>query len=181
MTDILLAPETKLSLQKNSALQLLTLSVTPFYAREKGFSFWLRMIKSVIKQRDVIAAVAYLTVGMHLLFPDDLLVCLFTLPRVKSFFLEEPYYYYHYYCYSFSSFSHRCKLMVSHWSLSDCKSLQIYKNIFSIQWRCNLDGILSSSNFQVLQSLYQSFGDYTKSTSYNWHHRHFHVPVFSFA
>ena len=36
----------------------------------------------------------------------------------------------------------------------------------------------SSSYFQVLQSLYQSFDDCTKSTNYNWYNRHFHVPQF---
>ena len=34
--------------------------------------------------------------------------------------------------------------------------------------------------FPILQSLYQSSGDCTKSTSYNWHHRHFHVLQFLF-
>ena len=32
--------------------------------------------------------------------------------------------------------------------------------------------------YQVLQVLYQSFGDCTKSTNYNWYHRHFQVPQF---
>ena len=41
----------------------------------------------------------------------------------------------------------------------------------------NLDGLNSSSSFQVLQSLYQSFGDCTECTNYIWYHRHFHVPV----
>ena len=30
----------------------------------------------------------------------------------------------------------------------------------------------------MLLSLYQSFGDSSKSTNYNWYHRHFHVPQF---
>ena len=41
-----------------------------------------------------------------------------------------------------------------------------------------MDGLNSSSYFQVLQSLYRSFGDCTKRTKYDWHHRHFHVPQF---
>ena len=41
-----------------------------------------------------------------------------------------------------------------------------------------MDCIHSSSSFQVHQSLYQSFGDCTKSTNYNWYKRHFHVPQF---
>ena len=43
---------------------------------------------------------------------------------------------------------------------------------------CSLDGVHSSSNFQVLQPLYQSYGDYTKFTSYNSDHRYFHVSYF---
>ena len=31
---------------------------------------------------------------------------------------------------------------------------------------------------QVLQSLFQSFGDRVKCANYNWYHRHFHVPQF---
>ena len=41
---------------------------------------------------------------------------------------------------------------------------------------CNLVGLHSSSYFHVLQSLYQSFGDCTELTNYNWYDRHFHVP-----
>ena len=37
-----------------------------------------------------------------------------------------------------------------------------------------------SRYFQVLQSLYQSFGDCTKSSNYNWYNRHFHMPQFFF-
>ena len=33
---------------------------------------------------------------------------------------------------------------------------------------------------QVLQSFYQSFGDFTECTNYNWYNRHFHVPQFVF-
>ena len=41
-----------------------------------------------------------------------------------------------------------------------------------------MDVLHSSSYFQVPQSLYQSFGDCTKSTNYNWYHHHFHIPQF---
>ena len=34
--------------------------------------------------------------------------------------------------------------------------------------------VSASSNFQVLQSLYQSFGDRTKRANYNWYYRLFH-------
>ena len=43
---------------------------------------------------------------------------------------------------------------------------------------CSLDDLHLSSCFQVLQSLYQSFGECTKCPNYNWYHRHFHVPKF---
>ena len=42
-----------------------------------------------------------------------------------------------------------------------------------------LVGLHLPSYFQVLQSQYQSFGKCTKSTNYNWYHRHFHAPQFS--
>ena len=42
----------------------------------------------------------------------------------------------------------------------------------------SLDGLHTSSYFQVLQSLYQSFGDCTKRTNYNWYQRHLLGPLF---
>ena len=42
----------------------------------------------------------------------------------------------------------------------------------------SLDDIHSSSFFQVLQSLYQSFSVCTERSSYNWYFRHFHVLYF---
>ena len=44
-----------------------------------------------------------------------------------------------------------------------------------IQQCCILDGLHSSSYFQVLQSLYQSFVACTERTNNNWYHRQFHV------
>ena len=43
---------------------------------------------------------------------------------------------------------------------------------------CSMDSLHPCRYFQVLQSLYQSFGDCTNGTSYNWYNRHFHVPQF---
>ena len=34
--------------------------------------------------------------------------------------------------------------------------------------------------FQILYSLYQSFGDYTERINYNWYHRHLHVSIVFF-
>ena len=45
---------------------------------------------------------------------------------------------------------------------------------------CCLDSLHPFRYFQVLQSLYQSFADCTKSTDYNWYNPHFHVPQFFF-
>ena len=42
----------------------------------------------------------------------------------------------------------------------------------------SLDGLHSSFYFQVLQSLYQSFGDCTKCTNHNWYNHQFHVSQF---
>ena len=38
----------------------------------------------------------------------------------------------------------------------------------------------SSSCFQVLHSLYQSFWDYSKCTNYNWYHCHLPIPHSSY-
>ena len=43
---------------------------------------------------------------------------------------------------------------------------------------CSLDSLHPSRYFQVLQSLYQSFGDCTKNTNFYWNNHHFHVPQF---
>ena len=61
--------------------------------------------------------------------------------------------------------------MVSHRSLSD--SLLKSSELF---WPISI--MHSSSDFQVLQSLYQSSGDCTKDINYNWYNSHFHVPQF---
>ena len=48
-------------------------------------------------------------------------------------------------------------------------------SVQSQQWCC-LDGLHSSNYFQVLQSLFQLFGDIIKRTNYNWYQRHFYAP-----
>ena len=81
--------------------------------------------------------------------------------------------------YSFERFSHQHRLMVFHWSLSDSKFPQVSRTLLSILTNLNsLDGLHSCSYFQFFQFLYQSFGDSTKRTDYNWCHHHFHVPQF---
>ena len=67
--------------------------------------------------------------------------------------------------------------MVSHWSLSDKKSPQVSRTLLSILADLS-NGLYSFRYFQVLQFLYQSFGDCTKSTNHYWYNRHFHLPQF---
>ena len=58
-------------------------------------------------------------------------------------------------------------------------SLQDSSQYSGLSQQCSsLDSLHSSSYFQVLQSLYQSFGNCNKSTNYNWYNRHFHVSQF---
>ena len=72
--------------------------------------------------------------------------------------------------------------MVFHWNLNDSKSSQVSRSLLSILTDLNnivvLDGLHTSSYFQVRQSLYQSFGDCTKSTDYNLYRHHFHDSQF---
>ena len=59
--------------------------------------------------------------------------------------------------------------MVFLWSLSDIKSLQVSRTLLTILADLN-DAVVSlhlSRYFQVLQSLYQSFGDWSKNTNNN--------------
>ena len=46
---------------------------------------------------------------------------------------------------------------------------------------CSLDGLHSSTYFHVLQFLYQSFGDRSKSTNYNLYNYHFHILEFLYS
>ena len=103
--------------------------------------------------------------------------------------------------YYFESFSQQSKLMVSHWSLSDSKSslvsrilLNILTDLYNaVVWMVsacpliskssspfiNPMGIVSSTPIIIgttVKSLYQSFGDCTDHSNYNWYHRQFHVP-----
>ena len=70
--------------------------------------------------------------------------------------------------------------MVFYSSLSDSKSPQVSRTLLSIQADLNDDVVwmVSTYYFQILQSLHQSVGDCTKSTSYYWHHCHFYIPQF---
>ena len=94
------------------------------------------------------------------------------MPRSGNPFIS-PNYYYHYYYYYYSSFSHQRQPIVSNLSLSKSKS-----GLFSVFWPIStmLDSHYLSSNFQILNSFYQTFGDCTKRTNYNWYNRLFNAP-----
>ena len=69
-----------------------------------------------------------------------------------------------------------------YWSLSDSKSTSNNQDspkdsCRSQQW-CSLCSLHPSRYFKVLQSLYETFADCTKSTNYNRYYCHFHVPQF---
>ena len=70
--------------------------------------------------------------------------------------------------------------MVFHWDVSDNKSPQVSRTLFSILADLNniVFWMVLSSYFQMHQSLYQSFGDCTGCVNNNSYHRHFHVPCF---
>ena len=76
---------------------------------------------------------------------------------------------------SFERFSHQHWLIVFQVS----SSLQDFSlSSVGSQQCCSLNGLHSTSYFQVLQSLYPSFGDRAERTNYNWYHSHFNVPQF---
>ena len=62
------------------------------------------------------------------------------------------------------------------------QQVSLLPGLFSVFWPIliSLDGFRLTPYFQVLQSLYQSFSDCTKSDNYNWYHRHFHSRFFQF-
>ena len=75
-------------------------------------------------------------------------------------------------------------ISVSRWFITGVlvtASLLKSSGLSSVFWLiCILGGLHSSSNFQLHKSRNQSFGDCTKSTNYNFNHRHSHVPQFFF-
>ena len=77
------------------------------------------------------------------------------------------------------SFSHQRFLMVFHWSLSHSKSAQVSRTLLSILDDLNYVLVWMVSTRPVIsQSLYQSFGDCTKGTNYDWYNGHFNIPQF---
>ena len=74
-----------------------------------------------------------------------------------------------------TSFSHQHRLMVFHWSLSNCKSLlvpSILVDLSNVEFWMVSTRPLSSNSFCHLTL---AFGDHSKCTNYNWYHCHFHV------
>ena len=70
--------------------------------------------------------------------------------------------------------------MVFLWSLSDSKSPQVSRTLLSILADLN-NAVVRMVSTRVFISkssspCYQTFGDCTERTNYNWYHRHFYVP-----
>ena len=82
--------------------------------------------------------------------------------------------------YSFESSSHQRFLIFFLLESSDSKSPQVSWTLLNIPANLNNAVIQivspSSPYFQVLQSLNQSFGDYTECTTYYWYYSHLYVP-----
>ena len=70
--------------------------------------------------------------------------------------------------------------MLYHWNLRDSKCPQVSRTLLSILadsiyatvWMC----LGSSSDLSLFQPTHQAFGDSSIRVSYNWYHRHIHVP-----
>ena len=69
--------------------------------------------------------------------------------------------------------------MVFLWSLRDSKSTLVSSNLLSIladlKTMPQLRGPCLSSDFQFSELSYQTFGNRSERTNYNWYHWHLHV------
>ena len=81
---------------------------------------------------------------------------------------------------SFESFSHQHRLIFFHWSLRDSKFPQVSRTLLNILADLNNAVIWMISTrpatSKSFSHFYQFFGDCTECASYNWHHRHIHIP-----
>ena len=90
------------------------------------------------------------------------------------------YHYYYYYCYYFTPWEFFTLVLAygfcleSEWQQVSSSLQDSSRDSGRSQQCCSLDILHPSRYFQVLQSLYQSFGDCTKSINYNWYNHHFH-------
>ena len=103
-------------------------------------------------------------------------------PEVGEFDLQSYYYYYYYYYLLFREFF--IPALAAGPSL-ESESQQVTSRLWNTfqfsgrsQQYCSLDCLHSSSNFQVLYSLYKSIGVCTERTNNNSYHHHFLVPLF---
>ena len=94
------------------------------------------------------------------------------------------YYYYHYFFFFFTPWEFFTSAVADGLPL-EFEWLQVSSSLQDSshysgrsQHCCSLDSFHSSRYFQVLQRLYQSFGDCSKITNYNWYKRHFRVQQF---
>ena len=93
------------------------------------------------------------------------------------------YYYYYYYYYYFTPWEFFTSALADGFPL-EFEWHQVFSSLLDSsqysgqsQQCCSLDSLHLSHYFQVLQSLYQSFGDCIKSTNYNWYNSHFHIST----
>ena len=71
------------------------------------------------------------------------------------------------------------KFITGVWMMQVSSSLQDSSQYSDRSWQCcSLGSLPPSPYFQLLQSLYQSFRDCTKSTNFYWYNRHFLVAFF---
>ena len=61
---------------------------------------------------------------------------------------------------SFESFSHQCKLMMSHWSLSDCESPQVSSTLVSILTDLNDPVVLMVNDTVFLPIIWWQYQDH---------------------
>ena len=73
--------------------------------------------------------------------------------------------------------------MVFHMSSSDSKSTQVFWTLLSILADLHnaVVWVVSSSHFQIIQSLDQHFSVYTERIDYNWSHRHSQNSIVFFS
>ena len=99
---------------------------------------------------------------------------IFSLSHSRSYI----YYYYYYYCSLWEFFTSTLAdgfPLEFEWQqvFSSLHDSSQYSGRSEQYW--SVDSLFMSTYLQILQSLYQSFGDCTKSTHYNCYNRHFHV------
>ena len=103
---------------------------------------------------------------------------LITIGLPITFMLYSFYYHFYYYFNPWEIFLHQLTQMVFLWSLRDSKSSQLSRNLLSILADINNAVVMMTSTRSLISNTTSPYTNTTKSTNYNWYHRHFHVPQF---